>query len=251
MPNLGSVKSKVGNRNNYGKIIRSGLILKYDMQNTTCYNGSGTTITDIQGNSDASLVNSPTFNNTGAKYLAFNGTNNYFITSTSLNSKLSPANTSTVISVFTWVYMTDDGVILSEQGTPNADTSWYDSQIERVSGNLRFSTWPYTIGTSKITSSVATNLNTWYYIGFTYDGSTLRAYVNGTFAGFSTYARQTPYNDGGNRGLHYTIGYGTGTNQGNGTYSALRFGALHIYNSVLNTSDVLYNYNNTRSIYGV
>jgi len=251
MPNLGSVKSKVGNRNNYGKIIRSGLILKYDMQNSSCYNGSGTTITDIVAGSDASLVNGPTFNSTGTKYLAFNGTNNYFITSTSLNPKLSPANTSTVISVFTWVYMTDDGVILSEQGTATPDIAWYDSQIERVGGTLRFSVWPYTMGTGQITSSIATNLNTWYYIGFTYDGSTLRAYVNGAFAGFSTYARQTPYNNGGNRGLYYTIGYGTGTNQGNGTYSALRFGTLHIYNSALSANDILYNYNNTRSIYGV
>ncbi len=250
MPNVGRLASRVGNRNNYGKIVLSGLILKYDMQNSACYNGSGTNVTDILGNSNATLVNTPTFNDTGIKYLAFNGTNSYLKTITNLNPKLSPANTSTVISIFVWVYMTDNGVIVSEQGTSTPDSAWYDSQIERVGGTLRFSVWPYTIGTSKITSSIATNLNTWYYVGFTYDGSTLRAYVNGSLAGTSTYARQTPYNSN-TLGLFYTLGYGTATSQGDATYSAARVGAFHIYNSALSVNDILYNYNNTRSIYNV
>lgn len=221
------------------------------MQNPSSYNGSGTTVTDIQQNSSASMVNGPTFNSSGTRYMGFDGANDYLITTTSLNADLSPANTSTVISIFAWVYMLGNGMILSEQGTSTVDSAWYDGQIELVSGTLRFSVWPYTAGVPKITSSIATNLNTWYYVGFTYDGTTLRAYVNDGLAGSSTYARISPYNDNSGRGLYYTIAYRSATNQGSTTYANMRLGAFHIYNTALSQIQIADNYRKSKTIYGV
>jgi hypothetical protein len=228
-------------------IVSTGLILNYDIGNASSYPGTGNTITDLQANSNASLLNTPTYT-ASPGYLTFNGSTQYLMTSTSLNSKLSPANTSKVISMFLWAYMTDNGVLVSEQGQTTLDGGWYDSQIERVAGTLRFSVWSNNPG---FASTVATSLNTWYYIGFTYDGTTLRAYVNGSAAGTGTYARQSPYVDGGGAGLHYALAAGTGTNLGDGTYSNMRLGGFQVYNIALTAEQVLTNFQAGRSRYGV
>ena len=231
-----------------GGFTLNGLILRYvigdiDSYSGATYSGTNSVIIDLQGNSNATLFNGPTFSLNG--YLNFDGVNDYLITNTSLNSKLSPPTTSTVISFFCWIYLQDNGVIISEQGTTIPDSNWFDSQIELVSGTLRFSVWPYSFGTSKITSSISTPLNNWYYIGLTYDGTTLRAYVNGSLAGSSTYARQTPSASG----LYYTIGYGSITNQGDGTYAKLKLGDFHVYNIALSHQQIFNNYNTTKNDY--
>ena len=122
-------------------IATSGLILNYDISNTSSYPGSGTTVTDLTGSSNATLYNSPTYTATGGGYLTFNGSNQYLGTNTALGSKLNPANSSTVISIFVWVYPIDNGVIVSELGSTSPNTGWHDSQIEMVGGTLRFSVW--------------------------------------------------------------------------------------------------------------
>ena len=102
---------------------------------------------------------------------------------------------------------------------------------------------------STITSSVAAALNAWHYVGYTYDGTTLRAYVNGELAGSATLNRQTPYNTE-SKGLYYSLGYPTGTNMGGAGGSNFRLGALHLWNSALPASTVLNNYKATKSTYG-
>ena len=119
-------------------IVPTGLILNYDIGNASSYPGTGATVTDLQASSNATLFNTPTYT---SGYLTFNGTNQYLTTNTSLNSKLSPANTSKVISIFLWAYMSDDGVLITELGQTTLNNGWYDSQIERVAGTLRFSVW--------------------------------------------------------------------------------------------------------------
>ena len=223
----------------------NGLIVRYEIGNLSSYSGTGASLTDLQGNCNATLRNSPSYSaNPGC--LTFNGTNSYIITNTNLNPKLSPTNTSTVISIFLWTYMSDNGVLVSEQGATTIDRAWYDSQIERVGGTLRFSVWSNGAG---FPSTVPTFLNTWYYVGFTYDGTTLRGYVNGSAAGSATYARQSPYNNG--YGLYYAIGAGTVTNLGDGTYSNMRLGAFHVYNTALSATQVSNNFIAARGTYGV
>lgn len=228
-------------------IVSTGLILNYDIGNASSYPGTGATVIDLRANSDASLLNTPTYT-ASPGYLTFNGSTQYLVTNTSLNSKLSPVNTSKIISIFLWAYMTDNGVLVTEMGQTTLNSGWYDSQIERVTGTLRFSVWSNQPG---FASTVATSLNTWYYIGFTYDGTTLRAYVNGSAAGTGTYTRQSPYVDGGGAGLHYSVAAGAGTNLGDGTYSNMRLGAFQVYNTALTAGQVSTNFQADRSRYGV
>jgi len=232
-------------------VVREGLICCYEFSTPGSYSSSaGSTVTDLIGNSNASLQNSPAYTSPvgqTAGYLQFNGTNQYLVTQTNLNSKLSPANTSTTISVFVWVYMSDNGVIVSELGQTTPNTGWHDSQIERVAGTVKFSVWNNGTG---FASSITTSTNTWYYIGFTYDGSTLTGYVNGASAGSSAYTRTTPFNGSG-LGLYYGLAAIDGTSLGDGTYANCRLGAFHVYNTAISTTQVLSNFNAQRSRYGV
>ena len=169
-----------------------GLILRYEISDTDSYSAT-TTVTDLVGNSNATLVSGPTYSING--YLNFDGVNDYLFTNTSLNSKLSPVNTSLVISHFVWIYPQDNGVIVNESGdtTPNDNAGWHDSQIEIAGGNLKFGLWT-TPGLSSLNSSISTPFYNWYYVGLTYDGTTMRGYVNGQLAGSKSVSRLTPYN---------------------------------------------------------
>jgi hypothetical protein len=229
--------------------VPSSRILYYDFNDTSSYSGSSI-VFDLEGNSDGTVYNSPSFNDC-YQSIQFNGTNGYVTTDIDLNSQLSPANTSTVISLFTWFYPTGDGVIVSEQGSVTPpDSGWFDSQIQIVSGNTYFSVWPYTIGSTAspvIQSSISTPLNQWHYLGLTYDGTTLRAYVNGSPAGSVATARQTPYNNGSTQ-LHYALAYGTQTNFTSGQpYGVGRMGTFEVYNTALSQTQITNLYNNTSS----
>jgi hypothetical protein len=246
--NLSLIRS--GNSGNFTmtttpSIITDGLILNYDISNASSYPGSGTTVTDLTGSSNATLYNSPTYTATGGGYLTFNGSNQYLGTNTALGSKLNPANSSTVISIFVWVYPMDNGVIVQEIGQTTPNTGWHDSQIEMVSGTLRFSVWNNQ--PSGFASSISTPLNNWYYVGFTYDGTNLRGYVNGSLAVTSgTISRSTP---GAN--LYYAIAHNDATNLGDGSFANMRFGGMQVYNTALSGPNVLSNYNSQKSRFGL
>ncbi len=234
---------------NPGGFTLTGLILRYLIGDTNSYAGTGSSIIDLQGNSNGTLYNGPTYSING--YLNLDGVNDYVINNISLNSKLSPATSSTVISYFTWIYPQDNGVIISEQGVFDPlNTSWHYSPIEMVSGNLKFGLWiePGGVGSiSNLTSSIDVPLNNWHYVGLTYDGTTMRTYVNGQSAGTKLVARVVPgtylY------GLYYGIGPTDGTNMGDGTYAKMKFGDFHVYNTALSQQQVINNYNATKNDY--
>ncbi len=224
-----------------GGFTTDGLILRYVIGDTNSYSGTSSVI-DLQGNSDATLISGPTYSING--YLNLDGVDDYVMTNTSLNSKLSPVNTSTIISHFIWIYPQDNGVIITEQGDTSLNgIGWHDSQIEIVSGILKFAVWNGIV----ITSSISISLYNWYYVGLTYDGTTLKGYINGQLAGSNTGSRSTPQSAG--NGLHYAIGATDGTSLGDGSYAKMKFGDFHVYNTALTQQQVLNNYNATKSDY--
>jgi hypothetical protein len=201
-----------------------------------------------------------TYSSGSPNYLTVEGSTTEYIRTGGLNSYLSPVNTGEAMSVFMWVYPITNGVILCEQGTTTPDSSWFDSQIQRnSSGNFLFAVWPYTIGGGPLITSPSTYpLNNWYYVGWTYNGTTLEAYVNGSSVGTYTVNRETPYNNGGGLNMYYFIGYPTSTNLvtspggiGQGPTSTFRFGGFNVYNRGINSSEVTQNYNSSKSNYGL
>lgn len=218
-------------------------MLQYDIGNTASYGGSGATVTDLVGNSAATLYNGPTY---ASGYLTFNGTNQALVTNTSLASKV----TTDITSIVMWAYPMDNGVLLSEVGSnalPNA-AGWHDSQMEMVGGTMKFGMWNG-LGISTIASSVATPLNNWYHFAMVYDGTKLNAYVNGTAAGSVTFSRMNPIE--GSAGIHYTIAAADITNMGDGTYAAMRLGQFLVYSTALTAAEISQNFGAGRSFYGV
>ena len=218
-------------------------VLHYDIGNIASYPGSGATVTDLMGNSNATLYNGPTYS---SGYLGFDGTNDALITNTSLSAKV----TSDITSISMWAYPMDNGVLLSEVGTsslPNA-AGWHNSTMEMVAGTMKFGMWNGT-SISSITSSIATPLNNWYYFMIVYDGTTLRAYVNGTPAGTNTFTRQNPIEGGAE--IYYAIAATDSTNMGDGTYASMRLGQFQVYNVALGAPQVAQNFNDSRATYGI
>jgi hypothetical protein len=145
-------------------------------------------------------------------------------------------------------------VIYSEQGSLLPDFGWFDVQIQRdSSGRFLFGVWSYPInGPAPITSSITHSLNNWYYVGWTYNGTTLTAYVNGTMVGISTYPRDTPYNLGPSLPMYFNFGYPSTTDLTTTTTScSYRLGGVQIYNVGLTYGQVLQNFNTTKTNYGI
>jgi hypothetical protein len=246
------------NTNGYWTSYTSGpdptnLILNWDIQNSSSYSGSGSTVTDLQSNINGTITGTIDYTSGSPNYLTIQGGSSEYIYTASINPYLSPANTGTTQSVFLWIYPTSNGIIYSEQGGLTPDGGWYDAQIQRnSSGNFLFGIWPYNLNAALITSSSTYALNNWYYAGWTYDGTTFRAYVNASEVGSLSISRQTPYNNGGGLPMYFNLGYPTATKLSGSTSSCTyRFGGMHIYNSGISSSVVLANYNSSKSTYGL
>ena len=227
-------------------LVSSGLICHLKTAPPT-----GSTWTDNVGNSNATLANSPTYSSNNGGYILLNGSNQYVLTSTSLNAQISGTspNKSTDQSIFIWCYPTEQGIIVSELGQASINTGYHDSNIEMTSGGvIYFSCWHNGL-TNKVTST-SRSFNAWYNLGWTYSGTTLTAYINGVSIGTATFTRVPPFNSGNN--LHYGLGAIDGTNMGSdGSYCAMNVGSFQVYNRALTGSEVLMNYNSNKSIYGL
>lgn len=211
--------------------ITGGMTVRYEIGNSNSYTGTSH-ITDLMGNVNATLYNSPAYSSVGTNYLNLTSTSSNYLLTDNIGASDNE-------SVFLWVYLTGNGVILSELGQNVIDDGWHNSQIELVNSTVRFSIF----SSAAITSSIPTPLNMWHYIGFTYDGSTLTTYVNGDIAGTSIISRSAPTN------LYFGIGARDATNMGNGGFGNFRFNAFHYYKRALSSNEVKLNYSSTLSKY--
>lgn len=228
-------------------------ILYYDVSVSASYGGSGANIFDLEGSSNGTLVNAPTYSTDNGGILTLNGIDEGIYTNTSLNSKfpgISPSK-SEAQSLFIWVNPITQGNVVVERGTSGLnDVSWFDSNIDvvNVGGNaeFRFSVWAGNL-LSRVTSSQT--FNQWYYAGWTYNGITLTGYINGVSVGSVALNRLAPYNSGAD--FYFSIGSSTATNMGVSSYTNMKFGAFHVYNVAISGSQVLQNYNTSRTRFGL
>ena len=228
-------------------IISNGLILSLDAGNAASYPGSGTTWTDVSDNiNTGTLVNGVGYSASNGGALTFDGTNDYVLANnTNLNSlSLSSRFSNTSVSHFSWVYPTGAGVLVSELGQTTPNSGYHDSNIEiSAGGAFSFSTWHNGL-TSKVVSSNQ-SFNIWYYVGFTYDGTTLTAYINGSSIGTTTFARVPPSQ------THYALFSTDATNMGTGGYGVGRCAAFSVYNKALTAAEVSQNFQALRGRFGV
>ncbi len=218
-------------------VVTENLLLHYNTFNTSSYNGSGATITDISGNSrNGTIVGSPTW------------TGNYFtfvddyITTPNLSSLITSANETH--SVELWVYPTASGVLIQYNNSTSPNTSYHASSIEIVGGNLEVGFWNGSVLSS--TGNIgAVSFNEWHQIVLTYNGSVCKGYIDGVFKGSVNVSWSSPMD--ASQPFYMNFGYADTTSHGDGTNFDGRFGIMRVYNKALTDAEVLSNYNSTLS----
>ncbi len=198
---------------------------------------SGTTLPDISASpSNATLYNSPLYTSTGGKYLTFNGVNTYAITG-NLSSKIGSTN---IITLLAWVYPTGNGVIASELGAPSPSSGWHESVIEITGNNtLRIGFWT---GSGIVQLNTPITLNAWHLVAITYDGTTMKGYLNNVNFGSVNFQREAAHLYAGN-GEYFALGLSDFTNMGHGGYGAFRLGDFQVFNRALTADEIDRTYN--------
>ena len=133
----------------------------------------------------------------------------------------------------------DNGVVVSEQGTNPPNTGWYDSQIELVSNNLKVAMWPFAIGGGVVVGAVTRNV--WQQYTMVYSAGTCSGYINGTTTNSYSVTRTF-----GGAALYYDIMGNCPTSLGDGSYLAGNWSIFRAYNRALTAAEVTQNYNATR-----
>ena len=223
------------------KIITSGCVLSLDAADKLSYKGSGTTWKDLSGNNNTgTLTNGPSFSGTNSGCIVFDGTDDYVNCGNS--ASLNPSNG---ISISVWVKFTstinNTRQMLVEKHTSPGSGWWFAGQNNKI-------VW-LIVGTSggekmiDLTNNTSIISGTIYNIVGTYDGtgSTLKLYVNGRDDGGTI--------TGGGSGLSSSSNsliIGKQHNWGNGPSSITIFNTS-IYNRSLSATEILNNYNATKS----
>jgi hypothetical protein len=218
-------------------VVTENLLLHYNTFNTSSYNGSGVTITDISGNSrNGTITGSPIW--TG-NYFTFSDD---YIATTNLSSVITSANE--VHSVELWVYPTANGVLVQYNNSTSPNSGYHFSAIELVGGNLEVGLWNG--GAIASTGNIgAVSFNQWHQIVLTYNGSVCKGYIDGVYKGSVNVSWDSPMNQ--SFPFYMNFGYSTITSQGDATNFDGRFGIMRVYNKALTDAEVLSNYNSTLS----
>jgi hypothetical protein len=225
--------------------LDSNLLVKYTLDESNSFSGSGNTVYDlaapaengqIRNGSNAQITSSASTDSTGNKYLDISSTQ--YVWSSAVTSPTSQ-------SIMLWVYLTNNGVIYDELGGgQNPNYSWHDSQIEMVSNTLKFRVW----NSANPTLTVNTDYrNGWHLIGYTIspktsgENRTLTAYVDGVNVGSNT---QLIWEQPSS--VSHSIGSTETTNLGDGTAGDFRFNSFYLYGKALTSTEVLNLYTLTK-----
>lgn len=211
------------------RIVKNALILDVDAAVPRSYSGTGLTAFGIVGGIGATLVNGVGFGTTNNGYFIFDGTNDYINFG---NSSLVQQNTGTLSA---WVRSSSPGSnyrgIFAKQGAYglfflNSVLVAYDwtNDVARSTGvNIADNTWKNVVLT--------------YQSGVT-NGSSI--YINGVSVLTTSITIQ-----------NQTANLFGGAEANAGQYASCQMSTFKMYNRVISATEVLQNYNATKSRYGL
>jgi hypothetical protein len=229
-------------------IVTQNLLVNYDFSNASCYPGTGTTVTNLIGNGNNSTFGASTiFTSTDGGILHFDGTNNSRLTMT-VSSSFSSGITNK-LTACTWVKPKINGT----QGAAyefraimgKADSGDSDDFSFGYNASNRLRVYIESTGENAVDSAASMSLNQWYYVCATIYTGSISFYINGVRDANSA-SFGTSYNM--NLGKW---GVGQMTEANWNTPLSGSVGAVHLYNEILSTAQILQNYNSTKVRYGL
>jgi len=221
------------------KIISDGLVLYLDAANTRSYPGSGVSWKDLSRSvNNGSLVGSPTFNSSNGGTIVFDGINN-FVSVPDSNSW----DFTNSLTIECWVYVNsyDPGGVMFLHQQNGLNPGGFELWVQGTTNVIRFNK---NTTTSIIVSSGVFATGKWNHVVVTIDGTVGIIYLNTVVVG-STSTATLPDNVAGQ--LRIGSYANTGFYELNGRLSCLR-----IYkDKALTSSEVIQNYNATKSRFGL
>lgn len=243
------------------KIVTDSLVLQLDPAQKRSYSGTGTTYTDISANGrDGTLFNTPTYNTTNGGTFTFDGINEYYDIGAAL-TKLQFQPTQ-AYSVFCWVYnIGSAGPIVAnmlDNGSTYPGWDLFRNSSTQLAMHL-ISSW--ITNAIKIYVTFSPSANTWYNIGYTYDGSCPTTVVNSVTsvdfysnASSLTTGKASENNDAFDSSST-TITYGSrffiSRRFNSSGYFNQTIGPILIYNKKLTTTEITQNYNALKGRFGL
>ncbi|ADO99313.1 hypothetical protein Np050604_214 [Cyanophage S-RIM44] len=235
----------------WGAQVNEGGIGRY-IKTTTFPITAPTTVKNLSNNLYTATMgvigNAPDFNSTG--YFSFDATNDEVIALDGTVTDPFPKPTNPSIEVWGWKSNWDDGA----EGRIASCTQGGGYQIgvgETLMGSANVGSIMYVNGVYAVTQYARSNLSSgWHHFVGTFDGATLRFYVDGTEvdtdssrSGNVTYPTPTDFLIGGEPGA---AGFPDTAKDLTG-----RVGQVRVYDRALSSTEVSQNFNATRSKYGV
>lgn len=228
-------------------VVQTGLVLNLDAGVSDSYPGSGTTWTDLSGNSNnGTLTNGPTFSSDNGGSLILDGVNEHITIPSNANFDISTGD----YTIDGWYYPNtlDNGQTALSLGTPRSSLFWV-LRPAGVNGSIFFGTgsgsWGWT--QQHVTSNNLVSANSWVNVVVLRNGTTLRIYVN------SILVSEVPsFNFGsGQSGTLYIGTYFVNTNN-DGSWFEGKISNLKFYKGKSYTAqEIRQNFNATRGRYGI
>jgi hypothetical protein len=224
-------------------IVTNGLVLYLDVSNTKSYISGSTIWNDVsRSGNNGTLVNGPTFNSANGGSIVFDGTNDY----ANLGANI---NFSTYTSGFTigfWVKLSNTSMV-SRYLFSKLINDGSDNQFSVVYGYVS-NTFELYAGPSganrtiRTNSQIVVNDTNWHFLYYTV-GATTQGYLDGTSRFTNTYASLT-FTPSTN--TNYLSSFNGSQNFGN-----LSIANMVLYSRTLTASEVLQNFNATRTRFGL
>jgi hypothetical protein len=218
------------------RIVTSGLVLALDAAERLSYPRTGTTWRDLSGNNNnGTLTNGPTFSVGNMGSIVFDGTNDYI---GSFPTQISGVGSKTICAFIYPTTTSRAGIC----GIRNDLDGWVFTINRTSPGNL---TYFHTTGTTcEVSAGITTN--TWSYVCVTYSTTTATVilYRNGVQVGSPITSVSSivssPFNGViGDEQSNYATPF-----KGN-------MSSVQIYNRSLTATEILQNYNATKSRFGL
>ncbi len=212
-------------------LVQDGLVLNLDAGNTNSYPGSGTTWTDLSGNSNnGTLTNGPTYSSADGGSIVFDGTDDYVSETSGLSDSFLQGDWTISFWVnFDVISTNNTGRILLQHGSNSTRRGLH---LEQRNSSLIFGLYGDDLGGSQTLST-----GTWYNITFTLNSTTRlqQIFVNG-FLDNSRTANGAYVGTGSNtriggRALNFS------------SYLDGKISNVVAYNRVLSAQEISQNYN--------